>query len=136
MILAPAAVQPASPDDGTAIFVQGRGGSFASIVTYGGKHRYTSLARDAVSSCADLPGDEPLYLIVKPDGAECVVEARLYGDCDSLPDGGAALGICGVHDAFVTSAVLTVPNRRVARDGGSDARTDAKSTDAKSEASR
>ncbi len=114
-------MQPGSPADGTAIYVQARGGSFVSIVTYGGKHRYTTLGQDAKASCAELPGSEPLYLFVKPDEAECTVEARLYADCDTLGDGGIGLGICGSHDAFIASAVMTVASRVAAADAGHDA---------------
>ena len=107
LIVGRAAVQPKLPADGTAIYVQARGGSFVSIVTYGGVHRYTPLGHDAKASCAELPGSEPLYLFVKPEAKECIVEAHLYGDCDAL-DGGVGLGVCGSHESFIASSVLTV----------------------------
>jgi hypothetical protein len=118
LIVAPAVDQPVSPADGTAIYVQARGGSFVSIETKNGKHRYTSLGQEAKASCAELPGSEPLYLIVIPDGDECIVETRLYGDCDVLDDSGIGLGICGSHQAFIASSLLTVLARGPKRDGG------------------
>jgi hypothetical protein len=110
LIVGRAVQQPSSPADGTAVFVQARGGSFVSIVTYGGVHRYTTLGHDAKASCAELPGSEPLYFFVKPDAKECIVEARLYADCDAL-DSGVGFGICGSHDSFIASSVLTVLSR-------------------------
>jgi hypothetical protein len=121
LIMGPSVAQPSSPAEGTSIYVQARGGSFVSIVTYGGKHRYTSLGQDAKASCAELPGSEPLYLFVRPDDEECVVETRLYADCDTLGDGGIGLGICGSHDAFIASALMTVTSR-LRSDAGRDAR--------------
>jgi hypothetical protein len=118
LIVAPAVEQPAAPEDGTAIYIQARGGSFVSIVTTGGKHRYTELGQDAKSSCAQLPGSEPLYLIVKPDNEECVVETRLYADCDTLGDGAIGLGICGSHTAFIASDLMTVLSRAKKSDAG------------------
>jgi hypothetical protein len=129
LIVGAAASQPASPQDGTAIFVQARGGSFVSIVTYGGKHRYTTLGYDAKASCAELPGTEPLYLFVKPDDRECLVEVRLYSDCDSLGDGGLALGVCGSHDSFIASEVLTVLSRAGAADAAREANVGADAAD-------
>jgi hypothetical protein len=109
LIVAPAAIQPTSPEEGTTIYVQARGGTFVGITTYGGKHRYLQLAGDAIESCAELPGSEPLYLLVKPDDVECIVEARLYADCD--PEGGTALQMCNDHSSFVESAVVPIAAR-------------------------
>jgi hypothetical protein len=111
LIVAPAAEQPNSPEEGTTIYVQARGGTFVGIATYGGKHRYSALAGDAVESCAELPGSEPLYLLVKPDDEECIVEARLYADCDPN-EGGSALEMCNNHSSFVESVVIPVTDRR------------------------
>jgi hypothetical protein len=119
LIVGQAAVQPLPPEQGTAFYIQARGGSFVSIVTYGGKHKHADLGRETNVSCSELPGNgEPLYFLVRPEQRECVVEARLYADCDVPPDGGAVLGICGPHDAFVASAVVTVPARGGDPDGG------------------
>jgi hypothetical protein len=104
-----------------------------SVVTYGGKHRYTTLGYDAKASCAELPGTEPLYLFVKPDERECLVEVRLYSDCDSLGDGGLALGVCGSHDSFIASQILTVLSRGGAPDAAREADTP---RDASTEADR
>lgn len=109
LIVAPAAIQPTSPEEGTTIYVQARGGTFVGITTYGGKHRYLQLVGDTVESCAELPGSEPLYLIVKPDDVECIVEARLYADCDS--EGGTALQMCNNHTSFVESAIIPIAGR-------------------------
>ncbi len=111
LILGSAAEQPPSVDDGTSVYVQARGGSFVSIVTYGCKHRYTSLGLDATASCAELPGSEPLYLFVKAIDRDCQVESRLYADCDLLGDAGLGEGACGSHGAFIASAVLSVASR-------------------------
>jgi len=109
LIVAPAAIQPTSPEEGTTIYVQARGGSFVGITTYHGKHRYSALAGDAVESCAELPGSAPLYMLVKPDDEECLVEARLYADCDPSEGGSAmALQTCNNHGSFVESAVIPV----------------------------
>jgi hypothetical protein len=126
LVLGQAKNQPPSAQDGTSIFVQARGGSFVSITTYGCQHRYAALTQDANSSCAELPGSEPLYFLVKPSDRDCVVEARLYGDCDPSADAAASYGVCGPHDAFVASAVLAVRPRVASRDGGPvDARREA-----------
>ena len=117
LILGPARSQPPSPQDGTSVFIQARGGSFVSVATTGCQHRYAELAADATTSCAELPGSEPLYFLVKPIDRDCLVEARLYADCDPSADGAASFGVCGPHDQFIASAVLTV-RPRVARDGG------------------
>jgi hypothetical protein len=116
LIVGQAVEQPASPADWTAIYVQARGGSFVSIVTNGGKHRYTAIGQDAKASCAELPGSEPLYLLIKPDDDECIVETRLYADCDNL-DGDLGFGVCGSHASFIASSLLTVSSR-LPRDGG------------------
>jgi hypothetical protein len=116
LIVAPAAIQPTSPEEGTTIYVQARGGSFIGITTYQGRHRYSALAGDAFESCAELPGSSPLYLVVKPDDEECVVEARLYADCDPSEGGAAmALQICNRHGSFVQSVVLPVQSRLLNR---------------------
>jgi hypothetical protein len=114
LIVAPSADQPTSPEEGTTIYVQARGGTFVGITTYGGTHRYSALISDATESCAELPGSEPLYLLVKPDDEECVVEARLYADCDPN-EGGTALQMCNDHSSFVESVILPVVDRRFNR---------------------
>jgi hypothetical protein len=132
LIVAPAAVQPTSPEDGTTIYVQARGGTFVGITTYQGKHRYSALAGDVIESCAELPGSAPLYLLVKPDDEECLVEARLYADCDPN-EGGAAMALqtCNKHGSFVESVVIPVQARLFIQPGqtpsyaSSSARVDA-----------
>jgi hypothetical protein len=118
LIVAPAADQPTSPEEGTTIYVQARGGTFVGITTYEGRHRYSALVGDAVESCAELPGSEPLYLLVKPDDEECIVEARLYADCDP-GEGGSALQMCNNHSSFVASAIVPIGNRRFNQTGPS-----------------
>jgi hypothetical protein len=102
-----AAVQPSSPDEGIAVVVQARGGTQVRVITYGGKHRYAALGGAVESSCAELPGREPLYLLVKPDDRTCVLEARLYADCDP-DDGGSARQMCIANSEFVTSVVVPI----------------------------
>ena len=80
------------------------------ITTYGGKHRYSTLVGDAVESCAELPASEPLYLVVKPDSEECIVETRLYADCDPS-EGGSALQMCNNHSSFVQSVIVPISSR-------------------------
>jgi hypothetical protein len=118
LILGQAERQPPSPQDGSSVFIQARGGSFVSVATYGCQHRYAELAADATNSCAELPGAEPLYFFVKPTDHDCVVEARLFADCDPSMDAAASFGVCGPHDAFIASAILTVRPRVATRDGG------------------
>jgi hypothetical protein len=117
LIVGEARTQPASPEDGSTVFIQARGGSFVSIATYGCKHRYASISEDATSSCAELPGSQPLYVIVKAIDHDCVVEARLYAECDPSQDAAASFGVCGPHDEFIESAILAVRPRVTARDG-------------------
>jgi hypothetical protein len=143
LIVAPAAEQPDSPEEGTNVYVQARGGTFVGITTYGGRHRYSALAGDAVESCAELPGSEPLYLLVKPDDEECIVEARLYADCDPS-EGGSAAEMCNNHSSYIESVVVPIVNRRFNQAGLktlSDAsilvqRTDAGRPDASDAASK
>jgi hypothetical protein len=126
LIVAPAAVQPTSPEEGTTIYIQARGGTFVGIRTYSGKHQYSQLVGFAVESCAELPGSEPLYLLVKPDSEECVVEVRLYADCDPN-EGGSALQMCNNHSSFVESVVVPITSRtfnRPAVDASAITRTD------------
>jgi hypothetical protein len=140
LTVAPSADQPSTDERGTSIFVQARGGSFVSIVTYGGKHRYTTLPNEMTVSCAVLPGPEPMYLFVKPDGRECTLEARLYTACDPGMDSSVSLGICGGQDTYVASAALTIarPNLDGSPSLLGDAVTepDAKAKDAALEADR
>src|SRR5258705_9626970 len=61
LILGQARNQPPSPQDGTSVFIQARGGSFVGVATFGCAHRYAELLAEATNSCAELPGAEPLY---------------------------------------------------------------------------
>ncbi|HKQ69468.1 MAG TPA: hypothetical protein VJT73_09020 [Polyangiaceae bacterium] len=135
LIVAPAAEQAVSPNEGTTIYVQARGGSYVGITTHGGSHRYQALEGDSRESCAELPGSAPLYVIVKPDDVESLVEVRLYADCDEH-EGGSALQMCNNHESFVQSVVVAVkrpllnPPAASGKDAGADAKADAAKADA------
>jgi len=121
-----AAVQPTSPDEGVAMVVQARGGYVVGINTYGGQHRYAAVGTPTTSSCAELPGSEPLYVLVKPDDRACVLEARLYADCDP-DDGGSAQQMCTSNNGgFLTSVVVPVAGAVInQREAGAASNTDA-----------
>jgi hypothetical protein len=115
LIVAPAEQQPESPDLGTNMYVQARGGTHVTIQTHQGTHRYGTLTRDAVKSCADVSGSRPFFFLARPDAAEAVVEARLYNLCSSLDtcvpidpiDPEAAFDVCS-QGAFVSSAATPI----------------------------
>jgi hypothetical protein len=131
LTVAPAARQPASPEEGTILWTQARGGNAVSFVTRGGTHRYAGLPDQLLASCVGLPDapGKPLYLTVVPDALEATVEARLYELCDTtLPvDPRSAFDLCAADGSLVTSATLIVrrstamPQATIGAEGGVDA---------------
>jgi hypothetical protein len=121
----PAAEQPISPEEGVAVVVQARGGTQVGITTIGGQHRYSGEDIATSSSCAELPGTQPLYLLVKPDDRACVLEVRLYADCDP-DDGGSAKAMCmSGNGGFLASAFLPIAAPVFNRDGSAPPQADA-----------
>src|SRR4051812_37573488 len=53
LILAKAEVQPSSPEEGTTMYVQARGGTYVGLTTYGGTHSYAGQSTDVAESCAE-----------------------------------------------------------------------------------
>ena len=117
LIVAPAAVQPSSPSEGTTMYIQARGGTYVGLTSYGGKLRFAGLPEETTETCVELSGSEPLYVVIKPDRVESTIEVRLYADCDVDQPGGTAFEMCQNHDWFVKSAIVPVqrPGRRRCR---------------------
>jgi hypothetical protein len=145
LIVAPAAVQPSSPSEGTTMYIQARGGTFVGLTSYGGKLRFAGLPEETTETCVELSGSEPLYVVIKPDQVESTIEVRLYADCDVGQPGGTAFEMCQNHDWFVKSAIVPVqrPDGGVVvldagrssdggagREGGADAKEDGRVADA------
>jgi hypothetical protein len=108
------------------------------IITHNGKHTYGEFSTNNVSSCARLPGSDPLYLIVKPDDQSCEVEARLYYLCDEADQVITTLVDCEAIGTFIESTTLPVGriynsapfvlDASASRDAAADASTDARRT--------
>jgi hypothetical protein len=121
LIVAPAAEQPTPPDQGTTIYVQARGGDYIGLFTSEGKHRYNSLGNDYITSCARLPGSEPLYLLVKPNDQETMVEARLFYVCGDVAFAVSTLADCQAAGTLILETTLEVGRIHNARtDAGGD----------------
>jgi hypothetical protein len=85
-----------------------------------------SLPNETVSSCAALPGVDPLYFAVKPADPACIVEVRLYHLCDEASVSGdvVPLEICDTEGTFITSSTMTIQSAPMDA-GAVDARLDA-----------
>ena len=119
LIMAPAVTQPESPDQGTIVFVQARGGNHVAIQTLEGTHRYGTLNGYVHRSCAEISASRPLYLMVRPDSAETIIEARLYNMCDSIDNVCATVDSSDPEAAFMTcetqGALVTTDNMPIRR---------------------
>ena len=120
LTVARAARQPATPDLGVTVYVQGRGGNLVGITTRGGTHRYADLAKPVTTSCAGLPGSRAFYLMVAPDAEEATVEARLYNVCAPLDglDSSDSFDPCEIAGIPVITTLVPIRRSNAPADAG------------------
>jgi hypothetical protein len=89
-----------SPEAGTALYLQGRGGNYVGIVTHGCTHSFADYT-DVTESCGLMPyyGGAALYFTADPEDDACYVEAQLYYICD-CPEAGVPVDVTSGVTAY------------------------------------
>jgi hypothetical protein len=131
LVVGLASAQPATPDAGTAVYVQSRGGNYVGFVTHGCTLAFGPY-EGVTESCGLTAyyGNAPLYLFADPEDEPCKLEVRLYSICDCIDaaipydysKGDSVFEWCDSTGTPVTTQVLALgPPAVDASDAASDA---------------